>query len=74
MLHFVCLEDENRINNEDSSVYAYLIYRKNIPGNNCRTEMYIQYFDSYSVYDLFRPLTINLIYIPEEFYLFVESF
>jgi len=73
MLRSVCIEDESRKNIEESPVYAYFIDGNKIPDNNCRMTICIQYSDARCVYDLFRSLTINLISIPEELYLFEKS-
>lgn len=73
MLRSVCIEDESHMNIEESPVYAYFIDGNEIPDNNCRMTICIQYSDSRCVYDFFRSLTINLIAIPEELYLFEKS-
>ncbi|MCF8223392.1 MAG: DUF4249 domain-containing protein [Bacteroidales bacterium] len=73
MLRSVCIEDESHINIEESPVYAYFIDGNEIQDNNCRMTICIQYSDSRCVYYFFRSLTINLIAIPEELFLFERS-
>jgi len=72
-LHSVCIEDESRMNIEESPVYAYFIDGNEIPDNNYRMTICIQHSDSRCVYECFKSLNVNLLSIPEELYLFEKS-
>ncbi len=71
MYHYVCTGIHRNI--ESSPATSFLIEGGKIPDPKCIMTIYIQYWDAYCPYDVFKSIRIRLLSVPVELYHFEKS-
>jgi len=69
--HYVCTGIHRKI--EASPAPVFLIEGSKIPDPKCSISVYIQYWDGYSPYVVFKAIRIRLLSVPKELYHFEKS-
>lgn len=70
--HYIC-HDKIFITVERSPAYAWLIDGKKIPDSGCHATLAVRFGDEYSIYEVLKAVSIKILSIPEDLYLFEKS-